>query len=191
MTTDCNYPSVTQVLKIHGFYQDMDLMPAANSIVGKARGSALHKACHWLAMGKQPPWKEPHPELDRYLVGFEKFLGEHAWRMHDHESEWVNDSERLIAHPDQYGILDGKLSVLEIKTGVLPEWVGLQTAGQLIARRMSVSQMQRMAISLPGNHSYALKPLANYRDFAEFRVLLQAVHTRAKYQGQFWLKEAA
>lgn len=181
-----SYPSVTTVLRIMGFYDDMDLMPAANSIVGKARGSALHKAAHYLALGQEPPWKEPHPELDCFLDGFREFLRQHEWRIHDHESEWVNEAERLVAHPDEYGILDGKLTVLEIKTGVLPAWVGLQLSGQLIARRMGIDQMQRMALSLPGNHSYRLVPQTNYRDFAEFRCLLQAVHVRAKYQGEFW-----
>ena len=174
------FPSVTQVLKYHHFYDDLDAAGAANQEVGKNRGSALHKACHYLAHGEEPPWENPHPELDGYLDGFRSFLKQHDWRIHDHEPEWINDDERLIAHPDEYGILDGKLTVIEIKTGVLPKWVGLQLSGQLIARR---AQMQRMALSLPGDGRYKLHVQADWRDFSEFRCLLQSYHIAAKYQG--------
>jgi hypothetical protein len=180
------FPSVTTVLKVMGFYDGMDLAPAANSVVGKERGSALHRACHWLALGQEPPWKEPHPELDRFLDGYRRFQRDHHWDMRGFEDEWVNNDERIVAHPDQFGKLgpSNAETVIEIKTGGEPDSVGLQTAGQAIAGRKA--GLRRMALILPGDGNYKLRALTDYNDFKEFRALLTAVHVRAKYQGRFW-----
>jgi hypothetical protein len=181
------YISTTTVLKVCGFYDDMDAAGAANQAVGFARGSALHKAVHYLAMGQEPPWASPHPELDGYLDGYRLFRKEHDWKMEECEAEWINHAERIISHPDQFGVLDGHTTVIEIKTGALPKWVGLQVAGQLIAK--GDIRIKRMALSLPGDGKYRLVPLTEVRDFSEFRILLQACHVRAKHQGEFWRKE--
>ena len=174
------YVSVTQVLKAHHFYDDLDKAGEANQIVGKERGSALHKAAHWLALGQEPPWREPHPELDRYLIGVRYFLRHHFVKLIMHEDEWINPFERLVAHPDWHCEIDGVEAVIEIKTGALPRWVGLQLAGQLIARG-TYPPLKRFALSLPGDQSYKLVPQTDRHDFDEFRILLRAYHVRAKY----------
>ena len=174
------YPSCTTILKWAGMYDDMDAAPVASQEVGKHRGSAVHKACQYLALGQEPPWKSPHPELNRYTDPMRDFLRQHEVRVQEIEPEWVNDDERVLAHPDIVAILDGCLTVIEIKTGALPSWVGLQTSGQLIARRWGQAQCRRMALSLPGDSSYKLKPLTDWRDASEFRCLLQSYHIAAK-----------
>lgn len=182
-----DFPSVTTVLRIHGFYDDMDAAGYANSAVGKARGSALIKAVDWLSLGQEPQWANPHPELDEFLDGFRLFLTEHDWYHGEHEREYVSHTDRLVTHPDLLGHLDGIFSNLEVKTGAKPNFVNLQTAGQNIA--IGNIALPRYCLHLPGNGAYKLEKHTDYRDFAEFRGLLQAVWTRAKYQGMFWLKE--
>ena len=185
--THPSYPSVTQVLAAHHFYDEMDAAGYANSEVGKHRGSALIKACDWLSLGQEPQWANPHPELDEFLDGFRLFLKEHDWRHGEHEREYVSHTDRLVTHPDLLGHLDGIFSNLEVKTGAKPNFVNLQTAGQNIA--IGNLALPRYCLHLPGNGAYKLEKHTDYRDFTEFRVLLQAVWTRTKYQGRFWIKD--
>lgn len=182
------YISTTTVLKVMGFFDSMDAAGAANQAVGFARGSALHKACHFLGMDMEPPWAAPHPELDGYLDGYRLFRKEHDWKMTVHEAEYFCDALRLVTHPDQIGYFEGAFSDLEIKTGAAPVWVHLQTAGQVIAMNEHLT-VRRYCLSLPGDGKYKLIPHTDVRDFGEFRALVNAVWVRAKYQGCFWEKE--
>ncbi len=179
------YISTTTVLKVHGFYDDMDAAGAANQAVGFARGSALHKGCHWLGMDMEPPWTAPHPELDGYLDGYRLFRKEHEWKMTTCEAEYICESLRVVTHPDQIGYLHGNFADLELKTGAAPAWVHLQTAGQVIAMNEHL-KVRRYCLSLPGDGKYKLIPHTDVRDFGEFRALVNAVWIRAKYQGEFW-----
>ena len=193
----CEYPSSTQVLKACGYYDSMDLMPAANSLVGKSRGSALAKAVHWLGYGKEPEWREPHPELDGFLDGYRKFKREHDWELRYHEELFISVTNRVAAHPDQLGYLDipdhlarvpARLSNIEVKTGALPNFVHLQTAIQNLAMDRG-ALMPRFCLHLPGDKTYHLIPLTNVRDFAKARNLIDNVWIRSETQGMFWLKE--
>jgi hypothetical protein len=179
------YISTTQVLAATGFYDELDAAGAANQAVGFARGSALHKACHWLGMELEPAWASPHPELDGYLDGYRLFKREHNWRMTMHEAEFKCESLKLITHPDQIGHLDGEFADVELKSGAAPVWVNLQTAGQVIAMNEHL-KVRRYCLSLPGDGKYKLIPHTDVRDFGEFRALVNACHVRAKYQGRFW-----
>ena len=120
------WPSTTSILREFGFYSYLDAAGYANSEVGKNRGSAVDKAVTWLAMGHAvPPFTEPHPELDCYLDPFKDFLTQHRWIHHSHQNFFMCQEERFVSHPDLLGLLDGKLTVLEVKTGAFPEFVRL------------------------------------------------------------------
>lgn len=178
------FPSVTQVFRLSGLYDDMDLAGYANSQVGKHRGSALVKACHYLAYGQEPQWKgdDTHPELDRFLDGYRLFLSDHKWILEEHEKECISEVHRVVSHPDQIGSLDGQFSNVEIKTGALPDWVRIQLAGQNIA--LENRTIPRYSLHLPGNGRYKLHRWNDFHDYNEFLTLLHAVWVRSKYQGR-------
>jgi hypothetical protein len=173
------FPSTTQILKEFGFYSYLDHAGAVNSEVGKHRGSAVDKAVTWLATGKEPPWKQAHPELDGYLDGFRKFLGDHSWVHASHQDEFICQEERFVSHPDLLGELDGKLAVLEVKTGAFPQFVRLQTALQVIAERNRMRR--RFCITLAGDGKYKLTPLNDPRDFNAGIILVRAWWVRAEF----------
>lgn len=173
------WPSTTQVLDAMGFYRGLDAAGPINREVGLNRGSAVDKAVTWLALGQEPPWKEAHPELDPYLDGFRKFLREHSWTHHSHQDEFVCQEERFVSHPDLLGELDGKLSVLEVKSGAFPEFVRLQTAGQIIAEGNRARR--RVCINLQGDGRYKLRPLNDPRDFNAWILLVRAWWVRAEF----------
>ena len=184
------YPSATQILQAHGYYSSMDAAGAANQTVGFERGSALHKAMHWLGYGKEPEWREPHPELDGFLDGYRKFKKEHNWMLAWHEREFISETNRCRAHPDQLGHFQGDLGQpanIEIKTGALPNFVHLQTALQNLA--MEDISLPRYCLHLPGDGSYRLIHHNDVRDFAKARVLISAMWIRAETQGAWWCKE--
>lgn len=176
-----DWPSTTGILAAFGFYSYLDSAGYANSEVGKNRGSAVDKAVTWLAMGKEPPWLSAHPELDGYLDGFRKFMADHKWVHHSHQDEFVCQSERFVSHPDLLGELDDKLSVVEVKTGAFPEFVRLQTAGQILAEGNRARR--RVCINLTGDGKYKLTPLNDPRDFNSFIVLARAWWVKAEYMG--------
>lgn len=185
------FPTSTQVLKACGYYDSMDLMPAANSLVGKSRGSALAKAVHWIGYDKEPEWREPHPELDGFLDGYRKFKREHIWTLMQHEQLFISETNRIAAHPDQLGHLDVSpkmLCNLEIKTGAMPNFVHLQTALQNLAMDRG-AMMPRYCLHLPGDGTYKLIAYTDVRDFAKARNLIENVWIRSETMGRFWLKE--
>lgn len=141
------------------------------------RGRLTHAACHMLAGGgEDPAWESRHPECAIYIAAYRKFLREHRFVLVEFEREYRCESLRFVSHPDQVGVLDESgLVDLEIKSGTLPRWVQLQTAGQVIA--MGTTSMKRFALQLKSDGNYVLTPHEDWRDLDRFRALVDAYWT--------------
>jgi hypothetical protein len=169
------WPSTTRILA--------DLRKGWMDEAALKRGQAVHKACAWIASG-QTPAKEWSPKtvdyIEPWVSGFRKMLREHEWQHEQHETEFVCQAERFVSHPDLLGWLDRptERTVLEIKSGLFPETVRLQTAGQVIA--VGPRDIRRMVVRLPGDGTYKLTLLTDYRDFDAFLIC-------ARY---WWIKES-
>jgi hypothetical protein len=158
----------------------MDLARQTDSEVGKLRGQAVHKAAHTLAMGATPTWSdETEAYIAPWLDGVRKFLREHEWQHLDHETEYICEEERFVSHPDWNGILDGKRTVIEIKTGLFPECVRLQTALQVIA--IGDRSIRRVCLHLPGSANYKLTPINDLRDYNSAIILVRAWWIKQEY----------
>jgi hypothetical protein len=179
------WPSTTRILADFGFYDHLEAAGPANREVGLKRGSAVDRAVTYLAMGREPEWTEQARDfLEPYTDGFRKFLRGHSWRHDSHQNEFVCRAERFISHPDLLGTLDDhnpQLAVLEVKTGAFPQFVRLQTAGQIIAE--GNRSRRRYCINLPGDGSYKLTHLTDPSDFSAFTILVRAWWVKAQYQG--------
>lgn len=84
-----------------------------------AKGTAVHEATEMIDYGIEP---EEDPELEPYLLAYQTFLCEHdvEWRMIERIVNYNRgiDGELPIyaGTVDRYGMLDGELAVVDIKT---------------------------------------------------------------------------
>jgi hypothetical protein len=145
------------------------------------RGRLVTAGCHMLAAGDaDPAWEERHPECASYLAAYRKFLREHQFVLLEAEREYRCESLRFISHPDQIGVMDGMSPIdLELKSGGLPKWVQLQTAGQVLA--IGTPRMRRFALHLKHDASYALIPHEDWRDLDRFRALVDTYWTQREF----------
>jgi hypothetical protein len=162
------WPSTTDIIKFFGLAEDYEEF-ASEGVA--QRGQLVHAASHMLAGGGDDPvWEARHPECHPYLEAYRKFLREHDFRLAFAEHEFKSRTLRFISHPDQIGNLDGFNSVLELKSGGLPRWVRLQTAGQVLA--IDLPTIRRFALHLKANGTYRLVPHEDFRDMDRFRSMV-------------------
>ena len=148
------------------------------------RGRLVTAACHLIAADEPlgHGWEERHPECQPYLAAYRKFLGEHDFILLEAEREYRCEALRFISHPDQIGKLDGQSPIdLELKSGSMPSWCRLQTAGQVLA--IGAPAMRRFALHLKADGAYALIPHDEFRDLDCFRSLVQAYWIIQDFRG--------
>lgn len=180
------YPSTTQILKSWGLYDGLPLLEPQKQQDIFDRGILIGKAANWLARGLEPRWSAPHPELEPTLNGVRLFLREHTFQLLTWEQE-LSSPIGYISHPDWIGILDGKLSIVEIKTGVYnARATELQTAGQLVAWESGNERGRegtlRYCLHLAGDGKYSLIPHTNFRDKSDWIALAQGAITAMRLE---------
>lgn len=165
-----NWPSTTEIIKFFGLSADYEEF--SNELASQ-RGRLVHVACHLLGSGNEDrAWEVRHPECHGYLDAYRKFLREHYFRLHDYEKEFRCSPHRFVSHPDQIGELDSFGTVdLELKTGTMPKWCRLQTAGQILA--IGVPSMFRFALLLQNDGTYRLFHHEDFRDLDRFRSMVE------------------
>jgi hypothetical protein len=172
------WPSTTDIIRFFGLSLDYEEFGSDESA---RRGQLVHAGSHMLANhGQDRPWEARHPEVHRYLDAYRKFLREHDFQLLYAEHEFKCESLRFISHPDQIGLLDGKHALLELKSGGLPKWVRLQTAGQVLA--IGEPTLQRFALHLKADGNYALIPHEEFRDMDRFRSMIDTWWTIQEFR---------
>jgi hypothetical protein len=147
------------------------------------RGRLVTAACHLLAgheaLGEG--WEARHPECHPYLDAYRRFQREHRIELIESEVEYRSEVHRFISHPDQIVMLDGSGPVdLELKSGSMPKWCQLQTAGQVLA--MGKPQMKRFALQLKADGNYKLFPHEDFRDLDRFRAMIETYWTVQEFR---------
>jgi len=164
------WPSVTQIIRHFGLMVDYE---ALSNLAAMRRGRLVTAGCHLLAADKElgEDWEARHPECHAYLDAYRRFLRGHNFQLIEAEHEYRNEALRFIAHPDQIGILDGEGPIdLELKSGGMPRWCQLQTAGQVLAAGMPA--MKRFALHLKPDASFTLIQHEDFRDLDRFRSMI-------------------
>jgi len=112
-------PSVSEILKAHGFFDMYKGVPQGSREVAMSVGKMTHEACyHYLKHGKIHQHARNFQEVKDYLYSFIEFVD-------GHEVE-VIDCEQSVYHPSMFYagtydlriIIDGKKVLTDIKTGV-------------------------------------------------------------------------
>jgi len=174
------WPSTTQIIRYFGLMGDYEQHSNTDAM---RRGRLVTAACHLIAAGLPlgEGWEDRHPECAPYLAGYRKFLVEHEFKIVECETEYRCEAHRFISHPDQIGGLDGKSPIdLELKSGSMPRWCPLQTAGQVLA--IGQPGMRRYALHLKPDGQYNLIPHEDYRDLDRFRAMVDVWWTVQDYR---------
>jgi len=187
-------PSNTQVLKDMGIidttYYNMD---------AAWRGTAVHEMT---ALYDEYEGDFHWPSVDSsyvgYVRGWEKFILESGFKPCAGLIEKPVLGAGYCTTIDRVGILNGRCVVLEIKTGICPKWVGLQTAMQydaVVLQRatlgvmpvgrvvLGVGSSPSGAVELRKNGTYKLVQCMDRSDMEKSRALVSAWHTRKEYRG--------
>ena len=110
-------PSVTEILspltaKHYGEISKETLRLAAD------RGTAVHEACELLDYGFEP--EDIPAEWMGYVDAYAAFLNDYRPKWYGIEEMVYSPEDGYCGRVDRYGLIDGKMSVLDIKTTTSP-----------------------------------------------------------------------
>jgi len=167
------WPSTTEILRHFGLMADLE---GFSNGAAMRRGILVTAACHLIGMNQDlgDGWEGRHPECHGYLDAYRKFKRDHELKVVEVEHEYRNEIYRYVSHPDQIVLLDnykGEVD-LELKSGSMPRWCQLQTAGQVLA--IGNPRMKRFALLLREDGTFKLYPHDDWRDLDRFISLIDA-----------------
>jgi hypothetical protein len=160
-------PSVTQILDP---LQYLDGIPWAVLEAARKFGDHVHQAVHLWNIGKlDEPALDPH--LAPYLLGWKRFIGEAQARVILSEHRMVHRRLGYAGTLDSVVRIAGRNHVCDVKSGVLPKTVGMQTAAYrhayLSEGTLTVSPV-RYCVQLVGDGLYRLHKLNDATDLNYF-----------------------
>lgn len=155
----------------------------------RARGTYVHAASELIDQNDLH-WPDVPSPYKPFLEGWVLFLKESGFITWKSELP-VYHSQGFATTLDRIGILNGRAVLLEIKTGTVPKWAMLQTAGQMLAARerfktgeleLEAFPTARFVVQLSSDGKYRLIPRENEWDECRFITLLQAHQIRAEFR---------
>ena len=157
-------PAVTNILKAVGFidttWYTMD---------GATRGKYVHLACHLDDIGELDE-AELDPVLLPYLEAYRLFKNEQGYQVIESEVYHYNPTYGYCGTPDKDGLLNGKPTIIDLKTGKFQDWTALQLA---LYAMFYESPRDRLGVELKDNGTYILHP---FKDRKDYNTALSAVH---------------
>lgn len=188
------WPSVTQVLHAHGFYDLYD-DPNIDSQAAMRRGRLVDSACNQIALhglSTEIVWhtttgeEVKHPECEPYIDAYREWFATRRIKLIDCQFEVRHETERYIGHPDQLlEVDDDPFLLLSLKTGALQLWNALQEAayikGMLAMARWAGVRIRRAALELKRNGKYTYRYFDDPFDFDNWTILVRAFHVKGKY----------
>lgn len=119
-------PSVTQVIKGAGLvnfdYVSKELLEEKADL-----GSKVHKTTELYDMGILD-LDELHPTLKAYLDGWINFKKDFGFTHTEIETEYYHPKYKFAGRLDRVGMINGKLSIVDIKSGAKHKSHSIQTA---------------------------------------------------------------
>jgi len=157
--------SVTEALRRAGMIDATWFTPES-----RERGRLVHQAVHYVNEAALD-WDSVDPRIEGYVRAHERFLKESGLE--------VIAAELRVAHPlyffggtlDLIGWLNGRLMLIDDKTGHPQAWASLQTAGYALC--IDEKNIDRRTLWLQEDGRYMLS--SAYRDVGDFKVFQAAV----------------
>lgn len=182
-------PSNTQILKAERMVDDRFYTDA-----GRERGVNVHNAC-WFLDEDDLDWSTVSDEEKGFVEGFGEFKVKTGFKTDFNElAVWGNSL--FATRLDLIGVLNGVRVIIDLKTGQVDRWVGLQLAGQQIAITDRIRENQepwvsklsridghpypvkRFALKLNKNATYKLIPFPDNSEMDVFNGLVRTHHWR-------------
>jgi len=144
--------SVTQVIGtilVPGGYNPDDFY--------RERGSAAHLACRLHAEGRLDE-STIDENVRPYLDAYKRFLRETGFRPIQCEVSFANEAFGFAGTPDQegnWGCLEGAWTIIDLKSGNIPSWTGIQLAGYCVGRGQEY-RPKRIAVRLQSDGGFKL-----------------------------------
>lgn len=173
-------PSVTQILDVMSNYRKVNkvLLDAA-----AAFGDAVHDTLHLYDTFNL---EEYDPILTPYIEHWEQFRKDHNVTFLHVEHMLYSGEFKYAGTPDRVANIDGRLAIVDIKTGQPAKYVGLQLAGYaLLAEwefKTAYRDIDRYSVFID-EKGYKLKKYTGRDDKNEFLTLLYARNVIKKYKG--------
>jgi len=113
------------------------------------------------------------PEIEQYLAGWVKFRNESGFVPVEIEKIVHNEACGYAGTLDRTGTMHGRDVLIDIKTGAVQPWAGIQTA----AYEVCYAQLyNRYAVELKGDGTYRLTSFADRKDWPVFLSALAIVN---------------
>lgn len=175
--------SVTQVLQTADVI-DYDKIPEQIREYALQRGRIVHVVTE-LFDKDDLVWDSLDPVIEPYLQGYIKFKKDMGFKPLLIESKGYNKKFGYAGTLDRVGtVRDGRMWLIDFKSGSCPKWVGLQTAAyhELDEIKEQYPKVERYALQLNNNGTYRLSdPYLGVSDFAKFGYLLIANRIKQEY----------
>ena len=180
-------PSVTQVIEAAGLGLDFSLVPPDVLKMAQSRGNAVHVAAALWDAGELD-WSTVDPRIEAYVRAYVEFRRMLPIKTVVVEKRMAtgymkyNDSIWFAGTPDLIGFINGRRSVIDLKTGQNAD-AGIQTAGYAIlwnSEHKTEPIHDRYALRLRKDGSYKLIEEADPDDAPAFLDALEYTTAKAK-----------
>lgn len=188
-----DFPSVTEVLELNNLV-DLSMIPSSVLEAARKRGELVHKWTEWIDRGEidgcRGPNGEPWPEdIGPYLNAWEGFKRHNKVEITAIEEYVKNDLYRYDGTLDRLAIIDGGRALLDIKcVYALHHTTALQTAGYAACYPDGPEPLDRYAVQLKRDGTYALQQYKDRQDLPRFLAAVSVAHYKLQHKESLpWL----
>ena len=170
-------PSVTQVLELAGLVDKRWFTDFARD-----RGTYVHQLLELHDTGDLDE-ASIDPQLAPYLDAWTAACRDLGARWSHVEHRMADATLGVAGTLDRFGVLAGKPTIADIKTGAAEDYIGIQLAGyaylaELTGLAPSARRVRRVGVFLKSDGSYRLVEYADRTDLDVFRAALTVAHWR-------------
>jgi len=172
-------PGATDVIKTEGL-----INPDWLTEYARWRGKCVHRGVELLNKNELD-WETVDVEIKGYLRSYERFLTVTKFQVVGAEEDCF--SQAFACLPDIWGVLNGHKTIVELKSGPVPEWAAFQTALQrrALAEDKDFLATKRFGLQLMADGSLSkLRPFEDWNDERRAMGMVEMFHWK-KDHGYF------
>ena len=172
-------PSVTQVLQDCRLI-DFTMVPEAALTDAAAFGTAVHLACDYFDLG-QLDGESLNADVNKCLTQWIKFLADFKVEIIESEGQIYSSRYRYAGTFDRVVKINGRITLLDIKTGIKQKAHGVQTAAYSKAYHEMTGErvLDRAGVYLDAD-SYKFEPHRDKSDESVFMCALSIYNYKRK-----------